>query len=416
MKKMMKKKEIMKVKEKGEGRKEKVWTSLLFTFSLLLFTSFFSVGASASDDTKDVTIYFTNDIHTHVDNDPASGGIRYSHVAQLKKDCGGAVFLVDAGDYLQGTAYGLLDCGKRIVGLMNAAGYDAATIGNHELDFGGSNLLARVEEAEFSVVSCNFWRKETADGEEKLAFASYVVKTNDGVTVAFVGVSTPETVTAVAPVRLLDPTGSFTAWGVWGMGDPEAFYGRVQQAVDAAHAATPDYIVLLGHTGMADAEKPYRSYDVIANTSGYAAYIDGHSHTQCAGDTVKDKNGNPVLVVQTGTTLATVGEMKLSKNSNPQSKLLSTPGGQDTTVAALEDELIEDINMRYSEKLADLAFDMPAKDSDGSSWLVRTHATAIGDLVADIPSGARGCTTSSSAAARRRWTDGRSRARTCISS
>ena len=143
----------------------------LFALSLLLFTSLVA-RAEGPDGEKGVTIYFTNDIHTHVDNDSANGGIRYSHVAQLKKDCEGAVFLVDAGDYLQGTAYGLLDCGKRIVGLMNAAGYDAATIGNHELDFGGSNLLAHVEEAEFSVVSCNFWRKETADGEGKLAFAS----------------------------------------------------------------------------------------------------------------------------------------------------------------------------------------------------------------------------------------------------
>ena len=74
------------------------------------------------------------------------------------------------------------------------------------------------------------------------------------------------------------------------------------------------------------AEAPYRSYDVIANTSGYDAYIDGHSHTQCGGETVTDKNGKPVLVAQTGSALATVGEMKLSKNSNPQSKLLKTLG------------------------------------------------------------------------------------------
>ena len=92
------------------------------TLSLLLFTSLVA-RAEGPDGEKGVTIYFTNDIHTHVDNDSANGGIRYSHVAQLKKDCEGAVFLVDAGDYLQGTAYGLLDCGKRIVGLMNAAGF-----------------------------------------------------------------------------------------------------------------------------------------------------------------------------------------------------------------------------------------------------------------------------------------------------
>ena len=181
--------------------------------ALLALLPFLSGGGE-----KDVTILFTNDAHAHIDNREGKG-LRYSHVALLKKTCAekGPVFLVDAGDYLQGTAYGAFDGGEQIVGLMNAVGYDVATVGNHEFDFHATNLHIRARQAKFPVVSCNAWRRNSAEGEKTPAFAAYAVLTNRGVSVAFVGLTVPNTVVSESPGNFRDSTGGGSGLGFLGL-------------------------------------------------------------------------------------------------------------------------------------------------------------------------------------------------------
>ena len=89
---------------------------------------------SMAENDEEITVYYTNDIHSYIDNAiDDETGLTYSKVAALKEATPGAL-LVDAGDHIQGTTYGDMDSGETIIDLMNAAGYDAATLGNHEFD------------------------------------------------------------------------------------------------------------------------------------------------------------------------------------------------------------------------------------------------------------------------------------------
>ena len=114
---------------------------------------------------KEAVILYTNDVHTYIDNtytkaDGTKGeGLRYSTVAALKDSCPNAL-LLDAGDHVQGTAYGSMDKGATVVALMNAAGYDAATLGNHEFDYGMDGLAAIRDAADYTYLSCNFYHEE----------------------------------------------------------------------------------------------------------------------------------------------------------------------------------------------------------------------------------------------------------------
>ena len=82
----------------------------------------------------DIVILYTNDLHTYID-----GPLSFDTVAAIKQELARQythVLLADAGDHSQGTAYGSMDEGKSITALMNATGYDVATLGNHEFDYG----------------------------------------------------------------------------------------------------------------------------------------------------------------------------------------------------------------------------------------------------------------------------------------
>ena len=168
-----------------------------------------SLGAPAASacfpgSVKDITILYTNDVHTYIDK--KSPELTYAAIAALKKsyqDAGKDVLLVDAGDHIQGTAYGSMDEGASIIQLMNAAGYDVATPGNHEFDYGMDRFFELTKMANFPYISCNF----NKHGE--LQFAPYVIKEFDGVKIAFVGISTPKTLTSSTPKYFQDENGNF---------------------------------------------------------------------------------------------------------------------------------------------------------------------------------------------------------------
>ena len=239
----------------------------------------------------DVVILYTNDVHTYIDQD-----LTYSMVAGYK-DTLDNVLLVDAGDHIQGTAYGSMDDGATIIELMNAAGYDLATLGNHEFDYGMEGAMNAMEWADFTYVSCNFYHeKDGVRGENVLE--SYKVFDVNGVKIAFVGITTPESFTKSTPAYFQDENGKYI-YGIAGGTDGKALYADVQKAIDAA-SKEADYVIGLGHLGVDESSKPWTSKEVIANTTGLDAFIDGHSQTVMEEETVKDKDGNSVVLTQTG--------------------------------------------------------------------------------------------------------------------
>ena len=130
-------------------KQNKLKKTICVILSVFLLMGAFSFSVFADD--GEVVILYTNDIHTYIDKE-----LTYSIVSSYKNSFENAI-LVDAGDHIQGTAFGSMDKGKTITDLMNVAGYDIATLGNHEFDYGMEGCLDAVDRAEFSYISCNFY-------------------------------------------------------------------------------------------------------------------------------------------------------------------------------------------------------------------------------------------------------------------
>ncbi len=323
-----------------------------------------------------ITILYTNDVHTYIDSD-----ITYSEVAALKDSYKNAL-LVDAGDHIQGTAYGSMDKGETIIKLMNAAGYDAATLGNHEFDYGMEGRINVTDKwAEYSYLSCNFYNELNGVAGESVLEA-YKVFEIGGKKVAIVGITTPESFTKSTPAYFQDSNGKYI-YGIAGGEDGSALYAAVQKAIDAA-AAEADYVIALGHLGLDEASKPWTSKEVIANTTGLTAFIDGHSHSSIASETVKDKDGKDVLLTQTGEYLGAVGELTIyadgiSARLITADDLAVTP---DPEVKAIEDAWLKEVEAKLDVKIGETAITFDNYDADGNR-LVRKQDTNTGAFAAD---------------------------------
>ena len=348
--------------------------ALLLTLSMALSLT---VTAAAAEENGGVTILYTNDIHTYIDQD-----LTYSLVAAYKDSLENAL-LVDAGDHIQGTAYGGMDQGATIIQLMNAAGYDLATLGNHEFDYDMEGCMAAIQAADFPYVSCNFYHE--ADGVRgENVLDSYQVFEVGGVSVAIVGITTPESFTKSTPAYFQDDNGDYI-YGIAGGPDGEELYDAIQEAVDAA-SAEADYVIALGHLGVDESSQPWTSREVIANTTGLDVFIDGHSHTALPMEEVTDEGGGAVILTQTGSYLDAVGQLTIAADGTITTELLTaedlsglTP---DPEVKALEDAWISEIDEQLGQVIGYAEVTLDNYDAEGSR-LVRKQETNTGDFAAD---------------------------------
>ena len=326
---------------------------------------------------EDITILYTNDIHTYITKD-----ITYSTVAALKDSIPNCL-LVDAGDHIQGTAYGSMDKGMTIIDLMNTAGYDAATLGNHEFDYKMEGCLNAIEQADFTYLSCNFHRIENGE-VGNLVLKPYQTFDVNGKKIAFIGICTPETLTSTTPAYFQNEQGEYI-YGFAGGSDGSALYAAVQSAIDAA-SAEADYVIALGHLGDDPSSDPWNSEDVIANTAGLDAFIDGHSHSTVEGKMVADKDGDSVLLTQTGEYLNTVGKMTISADGSLSTQLLTaedlTGLTPDSEVKAIEDAWVAEIDSQLGQVIGYAQVTLDNYDADGKR-LVRSQGTNSGEFAAD---------------------------------
>ena len=365
------------------NRPVKKLLSLLLSAAMLTGLALPAMAAEA--EAEDVVVLYTNDIHTYIDNNVGEGnenGLTYSKVAGYKASLDNAL-LVDAGDHIQGTAYGSMDDGATISELMNAAGYDVATLGNHEFDYDMEGALAAIERADFPYVSCNFYHEENGVAGENV-LDSYVVLEAGGVSIAFVGITTPESFTKSTPAYFQDDEGNYI-YGIAGGEDGQALYDAVQEAIDAA-SAEADYVVALGHLGVDASSQPWTSREVIANTTGLDAFIDGHSHTTIPMEEVTDADGNTVVLTQTGSYLDALGQMTISADGTITTELLTGEDLADVTpdadVKAIEDAWIAEIDAELGQVIGSTADTLDNFDADGNR-LVRKQETNTGDFAAD---------------------------------
>ena len=324
-----------------------------------------------------VTVLYTNDIHTYITKD-----LTYSKVAAYK-DSLENVLLVDAGDHIQGTAYGSMDKGATIAQLMNAAGYDLATLGNHEFDYGMDGCMAAIEAADFPYVSCNFYHEANGVAGENV-LDSYKVFEVGGVKIAFIGITTPESFTKSTPSYFQDENGNYI-YGIAGGTDGEALYTAVQNAIDAA-SAEADYVIALGHLGVDESSQPWTSREVIANTTGLDAFIDGHSHTTIPMEEVTDEGGSTVILTQTGSYLDAVGQMTIAADGTITTQLLTAENLAEVTpdaeVKAIEDAWVAELDEQLGQVIGYSQVTLDNYDAEGNR-LVRKQETNTGDFAAD---------------------------------
>lgn len=310
-----------------------------------------------------IVILHTNDVHGAIDG--------YAKVAALKAEYeakGAEVLLMDAGDYIQGTTSVSVSKGATAVELMNLAGYDLATLGNHEFDYGMDNLQTILEKAEFGVVAANI----QLNG--KAAFdANKVFELADGTKVGVFGLATPETATKANPAMIKGVT--FLA------GDE--LYACAEQQVKALTEAGCDYIICLGHLGIDSESEPNRSIDVLGKVTGIDVFIDGHSHSDYEAVKAATNGTGKVgdtLITSTGTAAANVGVVTISKDGITVSSVdLSKYEGSVKTVADRAAAIKAEIEAEYGAVFAKTEVDLNGERDPGN----RTEETNLGDLIAD---------------------------------
>lgn len=327
-----------------------------------------------------VTILYTNDVHTYIDN--KSPKLTYAAIAAMKQgyvDEGKPVLLVDAGDHIQGTAYGSMDNGATIIELMNEAGYDIATLGNHEFDYGMARAKAIIKEADFPYVSCNWVDLRTG----LRVLPAVKLFPAGGKWIAFVGITTPESFTKSTPAYFMNAKQTKYIYDILGGDDGRKLYDAVQKAIDKAKTLGADIIIGLGHLGVDPSSSPWTSEDVIANTTGFDAFIDGHSHTVMENKRVYDAAGKPVTLTQTGSYLANVGKMTIAEDGAITTELISTADVSDAAVAATAEAWINDVDAMLGEQIATTDIKFYISDPAAGKRRIRMGETNLGDFVAD---------------------------------
>ena len=317
-----------------------------------------AVGTTAVEQTYagKTVILHSNDVHGAITG--------YACIAALKTDYeskGAEVILVDAGDYSQGTTNVSTTKGADAVAMMNAAGYDVVTIGNHELDYGYEQLMDNMSKAEFKVVCADVF---DADGTT-IFDANYTYTTKSGVKVGFFGLETPEAQTKVNPALIKGLT--FATDDLWAVS---------QKQIDAL--ADADVVICLSHLGVDNETKPYTSYDLWNNTKGIDMIIDGHSHTVM---TKGDKN-EPIQ--STGTAFANIGVIVIDDASKKieSNELVAVTDtmAKDEAVAAAAEKIIDRVKAEYDVKFAVSKVELNgAKAPNGN----RDSETNNGDLITD---------------------------------
>ena len=330
-----------------------LFLSLVMAFTLVVPTAW-------ADEPKEMTgktvILHSNDVHGAIDD--------YAYMAALRdeyKGKGAEVILADAGDYSQGTAYVSITKGENAFDMMNAVGYDVATIGNHEFDYGWEQLKANADKATFKIVCA-----DVLEGGATI-FDPYTIIEKGGVKIGFFGMQTPEAQTKANPALIQGLT--FLAG--------KDLYDCAQAQVDALETAGADVIICLSHLGVDASSEPNTSYDMLDNTTGIDMVIDGHSHT-----VMKATAETPIQ--STGTAFANIGVIVIDNATKKivDNFLYEVPGTltADTAVAAKANEIIEHVNMEYGVVFAKSEVELNgAKAPNGN----RDGETNLGDLITD---------------------------------
>ena len=341
---------------------------LLVTVIVVLLVSSFPVSVFA-EQKNDIVILYENDVHCAVEG--------YSKLAAMKKELSETytnVGVVSVGDFVQGGTLGAVSKGEYIVNLMNKVGYDAIALGNHEFDYQLPRLNELNAMSNTKFISCNFQKI----GEDKSYFEPYTIVSYGNVDVAYIAITTPETINSSSPAQFKNDKGEL----IYTFNESK-LYDIVQTNINAAETAGADYVIALSHIGYDESGNLADIADVIENTDGFDVVLDAHSHSVIEEKVIKDKSGDDVLLTSTGTKFEYIGKLTI-KNGAFDTELVEVESY--TKTDPVVDAYITEINENYAQlgnrKIGESKVEFITHDKDGNR-LVRNAETNLGNFCSD---------------------------------
>ena len=349
--------------------------SVLLCVVMLLTLSSCGAGDGLSDD---IVILFTNDVHCGIDD-----SIGYAGLAAYKNEMAKKyryVVLADCGDFSQGAYEGAVSKGEYIIDLMNAVGYDFAILGNHEFDYGMEQLQKNIRSSEAQFLNCNITYSGAGEDWISRETKPYEIRTYGKTKVAFIGVSTPWSISSSTPTYFMengDYVYHFSSENV------VQFWGAVQTCVDECREKGADYVVLLSHLGVdVDVDAPFTSLELIENTNGIDVVLDAHSHVEASCWIRQNKDGEDVLLSSTGTKLANIGKLVLTQSGTASVGYIDGYGKKEDSITKKIEEIRAQYEAQMSEVICRVDFDLMCAD-ENEIRMIRSRELAIGDFVAD---------------------------------
>ena len=319
---------------------------------------------------SDIVILYDNDVHCHIDG--------YAKMAAMKKDMEARfdhVAVVSSGDFSQGGPIGAYTRGESVIKVMNEVGYDIVTLGNHEFDYGFPQLYKNLGNLESEVVDCNLMDLRSG----KSLFKAFAIKDFGGTKIAFVGISTPNSINSSTPIFFQDDEGNF----IYGF-CTENIFSKIQQTVDQARAQGADYVVALSHIGIEEDIAGLTSRIIASSTSGIDVILDGHSHSVIPCEKIRNKEGKQVILTQTGCYMDNIGRLVITPSGEITTELIPTKeyNKMEPRTAAVVDSLTEDYNRFSNRLIATTSFPLAAVES-ATDRPPRYQEMPIGDLCTD---------------------------------
>lgn len=360
----------------GMSRRFRIALGPSLAFAVLVVLALAFIPAVSADEPFNLTILHTDDTHARIESFTESnvlqGGVarRYTAIQQVKAE-GGNVLLVDAGDAFQGTLFFNYWQGQEAAHFMNALGYQAMAVGNHEFDSGPATLARFIQATDFPVLSANI----DASAQVSLTglIEPYTVLEVGGESVGVFGLTTEDTSYISSP-------------------GPDVIFNNVttsaQATVDTLRGMGVDKIVALTHIGYLEDQT------LAAAVSGIDVIVGGHSHTplgdmpNAQGDyptVITSPAGEPVLIVSAwewgrylGRLDVTFDDMGVVQSFEGSPIFIDVNVAEDPAIAAdvavWKEPVLELSNMVIGATDVKL---------DGTRTLVRTQETNLGNLICD---------------------------------
>lgn len=345
--------------------------SILSSFANLICFTLISVLASSCNPNqpdRSIVILFENDVHCAIDGYPQMAAYR----DQLSDMA--CVQMVSCGDFIQGGVVGSLSKGQAIIDIMKTMQYDVITIGNHEFDYKCPHLFSLMDDLSVPVTCCNFIDYQTRQS----VYPSYVLNEVGGRKIAYVGVTTPTTLSTM-PSAFVNEEGQ----KIYDLAKDEVF-DCVQTAVDQARKAGAEYVFVLSHLGEEENDMGITSQAMVAATNGIDVVLDAHAHNVIPQAMVANKDGKEVPVSQTGTKFSHVGKLVILPNGEISISLVETETltARNEIVQAAVDKVKAETEAITARHICHSDVALPLEDEDGFEF-GRICESAAGDLATD---------------------------------